>query len=386
MNVAADLTLEQLSIDPYPALAALRANEPVAFVPSLDLWLVTRWDDVMAVTVDETRFISSTEPSWLNTVLGVNMLGSDGAEHRRLKDATQPAFAPRALSSWVGGRLPELCHELIDAFPADQPVDLMSAYAEPIAVIALADALGWSNAHWSDIGAWTKGVCAGLANFDNQPEPARLAAAANQASGDSIIEALGNLRACPVSSGLQGIVEHPNALTDDEIIANVRLMMSGGINEPRDGICLVAGALLSHPDQLRRCREQGLWRAAVEETMRWISPVGTATRQVAADTELAGVRLPQGSLVAGVLSSANRDEQRWTRADLFDIDRREGASLAFAHGAHVCLGAWLGRQTMRVAVEILFGRFPDLTLAAEPTLTGFEFRGPTELRLNTAPK
>ena len=373
-----DITLEQLSVDPYPILAELRQREPVAFIPSLDMWLVTKWDDVMEVTVNEERFTAATEPSWLNTVLGPNMLGSGGAVHRRLKDATQPAFTQSATGWWVAERLPQLCNDLIDRFPSAGAVDLMTAYAEPLAVMALADALGWTTASTEAIGGWTRGVCTGLANFANDPELAAIAETAKAESGESIATQLDKLRTCPGSSGLQKIVDHPHQLTEDEIIANVRLMMSGGINEPRDAICLTVLALLTQPGVLEECRRDGLWRQAVDETLRWISPVATATRQVVADTELGGVMLPAGSLVAAVLSSANHDEERWTAPKEFHL-RRTGSHLAFAAGAHLCLGAWLGRQTVRVATQVLFERRPNLRLTSEPAIVGFEFRGPTEL-------
>jgi cytochrome P450 len=375
---ASEITLDQLSADPYPILAELRRDEPVAFVPSLDMWLVTKWDDVMEVTVNEERFTAATVPSWLNTVLGDNMLGSGGDVHRRLKDATQPAFTQSSTGRWVSERLPQLCHQLIDAFPDSEPVDLMTAYAEPLAVMALADALGWTTASTETIGGWTRGVCTGLANFTNDPDLAVIAEAAKQESGSSIAEQLESLRGCPVDSGLQKIVDHPNRLNDDEIVANVRLMMSGGINEPRDAICLTVWALLTQPGVLDECRTEGLWRQAVDETLRWISPVATATRQVVTDTTLGGVTLRAGSLVAAVLASANHDEERWTNPEEFQL-RRTGTHLAFAAGAHLCLGAWLGRQTVRVATQILFERHPQLALTKEPEIVGFEFRGPTEL-------
>jgi cytochrome P450 len=373
-----EITLDQLSADPYPILAELRRHEPVAFIPSLDMWLVTKWDDVMEVTVNEERFTAATEPSWLNTVLGPNMLGSGGQTHRRLKDATQPAFTQSATGWWVNDRLPQLCHELIDKFTEGAAVDLMTAYAEPLAVMALADALGWTTASTETIGGWTRGVCTGLANFANDPALAAIADAAKTESGASIAAQLDEVRACPVSSGLTQIAEHPNGLTDEEIIANVRLMMSGGINEPRDAICLTVWALLTQPGALEECRRDGLWRQAVDETLRWISPVATATRQVVADTELGGVMLPAGALVAAVLASANHDEDRWTAPAEFQL-RRTGSHLGFAAGAHLCLGAWLGRQTVRVATQILFDRRPNLRLDREPEIVGFEFRGPTEL-------
>lgn len=366
MALGETITLAELEDDPYPAMARLRADEPVSFVPELDMWLVTRWDDVEFINASPELFTSATEPSWLNSVLGRNMLGTDGSEHRRLKDALQPTFSPSSAGTWVSERLPQICDELIDQFdPAG--VDLMTAYAEPIAVIALKDALGWDNADWVQIGEWTRGVCTGLANFTNDPALAELARLANEQSGESIRQ-----RVAPrfASTGL----------TVDEIVNNVRLCMSGGINEPRDGIALTVWALLTHPEALAACRaDSGRWRTACEELFRWISPVATATRQTTADVELAGATIPAGAMVAGVISSANRDERRYSEPDRYDIDRREGAHMAFSTGAHVCLGAWLGRSTVRVAVQHLFDRLPNMALSGEVEIRGFEFRGPTRL-------
>jgi len=361
--IGASITLAQLEADPYPALARLRADEPVSWIPDLGMWLVTRWDDVVMVHERPDLYTSATEPSWLNTVLGKNMLGSDGAEHRRLKDALQPEFVPSATGAWVSDVLPGICDELIDAFDPSG-TDLMTAYAEPIAVRALQDSLGWTNASWQQIGEWTRGVCTGLANFVNDPAAAAVARAANEESGASIREVVAPRLA---HTGLDA----------DEIVNNVRLCMSGGINEPRDGIGLTAWALLERPDDLAACRaDASLWRNACEELFRWISPVATSTRQLTADAELHGVTVPKGDLLAAVISSANRDERRWTAPDEYRLDRKEGAHIAFSLGAHVCLGAWLGRSTVRVAVQHLLDRLPGLRLAGEVEVTGFEFRGP----------
>lgn len=370
MSLGESITLAELEVDPYPVLARLRADEPVAFVPDLDMWLVTRWDDVEFVNAHPELFTSATEPSWLNTVLGRNMLGTDGDEHRRLKDALQPTFSPSAAGAWTQTRLPQLCDELLDEFdPAG--TDVMTAYAEPIAVIALQDALGWTNASWPQIGAWTRGVCTGLANFTNDPELATVAERANAESGDSIRELV-----VPRLSA--------TGLTPDEIVNNVRLCMSGGINEPRDGIALTIWALLTHPRALASCIADGTrWRSACEELFRWISPVATATRQTTCDVELAGRTISAGSMVAGVISSANRDERRYSDPDRYDIDRREGAHMAFSTGAHVCLGAWLGRTSVRIAVQRFFDRFPTAELAGDVEIRGFEFRGPTRLLVAT---
>jgi cytochrome P450 len=370
MSFGESITLAELEADPYPALARLRADEPVSFVPELDMWLVTRWDDVEFVNAHPELFTSATEPSWLNTVLGRNMLGTDGEEHRRLKDALQPTFSPSAAGEWTQTRLPALCDELLDGFdPAG--TDVMTAYAEPIAVIALQDALGWTNESWSQIGAWTRGVCTGLANFTNDPELAAVGERANADSGASIRELV-----VPRLSA--------TGLTSDEIVNNVRLCMSGGINEPRDAIALTIWALLTHPEALAACQaDPSLWRNACEELFRWISPVATATRQTTRDVELAGTTIPAGSMVAAVISSANRDERRYSDPDRYDINRREGAHMAFSTGAHVCLGAWLGRTTVRIAVQRFFELLPTAQLAGDVDIRGFEFRGPTQLLVST---
>jgi len=140
--------------------------------------------------------------------------------------------------------------------------------------------------------------------------------------------------------------------------------------------------LLTHPQALSECRsDDALWRNACEELFRWISPVATSTRQVTADAEVSGITIPQGALVAAVISSANRDERHWTDPDRYDVHRKEGPHLAFSTGDHVCLGAWLGRSTVRVAVRHLFQRLPGLHLqdADGVEIRGFEFRGPLRM-------
>jgi cytochrome P450 len=170
-----------------------------------------------------------------------------------------------------------------------------------------------------------------------------------------------------------------NATRREEIVANTKLMLSGGLQEPRDLIALTVLALGSHPEQLAEVRaDRSLIKHAVEETLRWAGPVGTSTRQATQETELAGVTLDQGALIGAVLSSANRDPRRFTDPDRFDVRRKEGAHLAFAIGTHFCLGAWFGRHLARVSLEILLDRLPNLRLDTErpARLSGWEFRAP----------
>jgi cytochrome P450 len=369
-GIADDITLDELERDPYPWFRRLRDEQPVAFVPSLDLWLVTRWDDVVEVASTPDRFRSNTEPSWLRQCLGENMLTLDGADHDRLADGMRPPFVAATCPRAVGAGLADLIDETIDELPARAPIDLMTAFAEPVANRALAAALQWT-VDWRDLARWCRGVCTGIANFDNDPQRAAVAAIAHDELAASIEVAV---ERGEIAGGFTG------DFSLDEIIGNVRLMVSGGINEPREGFGLVMWVLLQRPALLDTVRaDPAALRRVIEETMRWMSPVGTATRQAVTDVEVGGTRIPQGAMVAACLSAANRDPVHWPNADEFDPDRRDGAHLAFAVGEHRCLGEWLGRQQIRVGVQRLLERVPRMRLAAPVELHGFEFRGPTSV-------
>jgi cytochrome P450 len=168
-------------------------------------------------------------------------------------------------------------------------------------------------------------------------------------------------------------------MSREEILANTKLILSGGLQEPRDLIALCVLALGSRPGQIDAVRgDRRLIRGAVEETLRWAAPVGTSTRQCTEATTLAGVDLDAGALIGAVLSSANRDPRRFADPDRFDIRRAEGAHLAFAIGTHFCLGAWFGRHLARVSLDVLLDRLPSLRLDPDrpATISGWEFRAP----------
>jgi cytochrome P450 len=242
--------------------------------------------------------------------------------------------------------------------------------------------LGLDEVPWEDLLRWNVGLMSGLANFEGNPAKQAPADEASGALGDAIERVLDRLQDQPDGSVLSWMLHHERtdeSMTRDEIVANTKLMLSGGLQEPRDLIALVMIALGPHPDQLEEVRsDRSLIKHAVEETLRWAGPVGTSTRQTTQQTELAGVTLEQGALIGAVLSSANRDPRRFTDPDRFDIHRKEGAHLAFAVGTHFCLGAWFGRHLARVSLETLLDRLPSLRLDPErpATLSGWEFRAP----------
>jgi cytochrome P450 len=165
----------------------------------------------------------------------------------------------------------------------------------------------------------------------------------------------------------------------DEVRANIKLFMSGGLNEPRDVIATTAWALLADREQEWLVREDpDLFSAAVEESLRWMSPIAMYPRYVAHDTKLGDVELPCGTRIGVLLASANRDERHWEDPDRFDLRRATPRHIAFSRGPHVCLGAFVARQQIgRSALPRLFARFPRLRLVDgfEPRQVGWVFRG-----------
>lgn len=385
MSVGEQITLEELERDPYPIYARLRDEEPVSWVPAVQLWLVTRYDDVRHVDLTPEVFTAATEPSTLNRTMGVNMLGSEGPDQRRIRRIVEPPFRPRDVEDRTQGMIPKLAHELIGGFEARGECDLFREFADPMSVRSLRFMLGLDEVAWEDLLRWNEGLMPGLANFEGDQAKQAPADEASAALGAVIAGVLDRLEDEPDGSVLSWMLHHDrdgDAMSREEIVANTKLMLSGGLQEPRDLIALVVWALGSHPEQLEEIRaDRSLIKAAVEETLRWAGPVGTSTRQTTQTTELARVTLEQGALIGAVLSSANRDPRRFTDPDRFDVRRKEGAHLAFAVGNHFCLGAWFGRHLARVSLEILLDRLPNLRLDPErpPTLSGWEFRAPDSM-------
>jgi cytochrome P450 len=392
MTVGEQITLEELERDPYPIYARLRDEEPVSWVPAVQLWLVTRYDDVRTVDLTPEVFTAATDPSTLNRTMGVNMLGSEGPDQRRIRRVVEPPFRPRDVEERTQGMIPRLAHELIDGFEARGECDLFREFADPMSVRSLRFMLGLDEVPWEDLLRWNEGLMPGLANFEGDPVKQAPADEASGALGEVITRVLDRLADEPDGSVLSWMLHHAEAgesMSRVEIVANTKLMLSGGLQEPRDLIALVVYALGSDPDQLDEVRrDPALVKPAVEETLRWAGPVGTSTRQTTQPTELAGVELDEGALIGAVLASANRDPRRYADPDRFDLHRREGAHLAFAAGNHFCLGAWFGRHLARVSLEILLERLPSLRLDPERpvTLAGWEFRAPdsTWVRWDTA--
>jgi cytochrome P450 len=387
LSVGAEITVEQLEADPYPIYERLRSDAPVCFVESVGLWLVTRWDDVQHVDKSPAVFTGETDPSTLERTFGKNLLASEGAYHDRIRSIIYPWFRVGAIGDYPDKVIAPIAAHLIDGFEADGGCDLVADFAEPLSARVLKQALGLEFVEEATLRRWFAELAEGAANFEGDPAKQKIADAASAEVNETLAPVIERLGREPDDTLLSSMVHTEvdgGKLTLQEIQSNLKVMIVGGLQATTDLIALSMWALLSHPDQLELVRaDPALIDPAIEEAARWHSPVGTSTRQTTQDTELAGVALEKGALVAAVLASANRDERNWTEPDRYDVCRKEGSHLAFATGPHLCLGARLARYETRAAWRLLLERLPGLRLDPEHPIeiSGWEFRSPHHLKV-----
>jgi cytochrome P450 len=390
-TVGSGITVEDLERDPYPIYAKLRAEEPVSWVEAVGLWLVTRWDDVLEVVETPEIYTAETNPSTLERTFGRNLLASEGPYHDRIRSIIEPAFRPGAVRPYVESIIAPIAGELIDVFADRGAVELMSEFAEKLSVRTLQRVLGLQGVPEDTLRSWFGDLGLGASNFEGDPDKQAVADAASEGVDREVLSLLEDPGALPEDSILARMRDQEvdgEHLAPQEICSNVKVMLVGGMQEPGDAAGIGLWALLSHPEQAREVRgdPDALIRPAVEEGLRWHSPVGTSTRQTTRPATLAGVNLEEGALIAAVVSSANRDERHWIEPDRYDIHRK-GAHLAFAIGTHHCVGSWLARAEVRTAFRVLFERLPNLRLDDDHPieLHGWEFRGPKHLHVRWDP-
>lgn len=388
----AAVTVEELERDPYPIYAALREHSPVAYMPCLDVWMVTSWATVEAACTDPDAFPAHVEHSPTDRALGgISMMTTDGEPARRRRRPFDPTLRPRAVDATMAPVFERLCRERLDAIERQGgSVDLVKAYFEPVSVLSLANGMGIADAvDGPTLVRWFGGLAAGVSNYEDDPAKSAHCAAIS-AEIDAVVTPLFARQLDAPGGDLIGYLVRAIDGTLDEKLAFVmpsfKLVLLGGLQEPAHGGATVTERLLAHPEQLSAVRtDPTLVPAAVEEGLRWTAPIGNLLRGVAPGTSLGSVDFPDDARAILVVASANRDRDVWgPTADAFDIGRPKRASLSFAIGPHYCIGHYFARAQLATAVGMLIERFPRLRLdpSEEPVYRGHEYRSPKSLRVN----
>ncbi len=375
--------------NPYPFYAQLRAEAPVfrtALPDGRTAWLVSRYDDVAAVLKDE-RFSKDKLAAWsqglfagrswalrmlepftlrLFKPLTHNMLDLDPPAHTRLRALVHKAFTPQIVEG-MRGRIEALTHDLLDRVRGRDGMDLIRDYALPLPTTIIAEMLGIPEADRHGFHRWSNRIVASSSSATGRLMSIptiwkfmryirKLIAARQAAPGDDLLSALVRAK------------EAGDALSAEELLAMVFLLLVAGHETTVNLIGNGALALMEHPDQMEKLRNNpSLLRTAVEEMLRFHSPVETATERYAlTDVAVAGTTIPRGAVVLAAIASANRDERQFPNPDALDVTREPNRHLAFGLGIHFCLGASLARLEGQIAIRNLLDRAPSLRLAVAP--------------------
>ena len=372
--------------NPYPLYALLRASNPVFKVPvpvevGAGVFLLTRHQDVQPALrdvrlsadrrkADAVRLNAERLP---RTLLGEDsvfrsMLVMDAPDHTRVRGLVNKAFTPRRVAA-LRPRIEAIAAELLEGPTRAQKMELMTELAAPLPAIVIAELLGVPAADHPRFRSWAADIIAAGSEIAAGGDSHR-SEAAFAALSDYLKEVIAARRREPRDDLITGLVaaqENLDALSDTEMVATAVLLLLAGHETTTNLIGNGTLALLQHPAELARLREEPelLLKSAIEEMLRFDSPVQGTARAALEDVEYGGVAIPKGALVLCGIGAANRDPAVFPEPDRFDVARRENHHLSFGFGAHFCLGAPLARLEGEIAFRALLERFPKLALAEQ---------------------
>jgi len=381
------ITVEELDRDPYPLFARMRREAPVCFVPAVQLWFVTRWADVEYAGTHVDIFDSDVTPSPLDrTMGGESILVLDGEPQKRLRAMLDPSLRPRVVEATTPDLIEPLVATLLDALEEREEAELMAELFEPVSVLGLGRVLGLGHLDGDTLRRWFHGLAQGAINFEDDPARWEISDAIGAEIDRELAPVFERLAREPDGSTIATMLEHASGSFEErvaQILPTLKVILLGGMQEPGHAAGTTLVGLLESGQLAEAAADPAsLVPPAVEEGLRWVSPIGTQTRHARVETELGGASLPQGANLALLVSSANRDETVWgDDADRFDLYRPRRNHAAFGFGPHYCSGHHFSRVQMRIVLQRLLERFPRLAVhPGKPvTWSGWEFRAPRTL-------
>jgi cytochrome P450 len=369
--------------DPYPAYDELRRAGRIHYDERTDHWLIPRHADVNALLRDRrfgrTYLHTATheemgrraepdqqEPFW--HLIRDGMLDREPPDHTRLRSLVSKAFTPRRVEE-LRGTIQAIVDGLVDDGLARGEFDLLSTVLEPLPVTVIAELLGIPEADRHLLRPWSAEICL-MYELNPSEEYARRAARASVEFSDYLRDLSRTRRANPGSdliSGLTQVVEEGDRLTEDELIGTCVLLLNAGHEASVNGSGNGWWALFRNPDQLARLRaDHSLLPTAVEELLRYDTPLQLFERWVLEDSDICGVQVPKGAELGLMFGSSNRDPDVFVDPEQLDLSRDPNPHITFGAGIHFCLGAPLARLEMQIAFATILRRMPHLELLAEP--------------------
>ena len=389
-----NITDAKFKANPFPFYARLRAEAPVFPVTvrgGQRAWLVTHYDDVLAVLKNDQHFVKDPKNAMtfeqlkkapkippMFRALERNMLSLDAGDHDRLKALVHKAFTPRMIEQ-MRDQTQAVTDAALDNFQRKGSMDLIADFALPVPLTIIGRILGVPESDNHRFNSWTRAFI----EIGGGGNPLFLIPSMLAFMG-YLKKLIRERRIRPRDDLISGLVkaqEGNDQLTDDEVLAMIFLLLSAGHETTVNLIGSGALALLEHPDQIIKLRDQPeLIKPAVEELVRYVVPAEMTTQRYATkDINIAGITIPRGEMVLGVLASANRDPKHFENPDVVNIARENNKHLSFGQGMHYCLGAPLSRLEAQIALSTLFRRVPNLRVSIAPEQirwrSGFIVRG-----------
>jgi cytochrome P450 len=370
----------------------------VSWLPALNGWLVTRRDLTLLVMRDTATFTVNDPRFSTAQVVGPSMLSLDGAEHTQHRAPFTGGFSRAVVADRLGAFVAAQADALLAQLRPAGTAELRTAFAGPIAVAVVADALGLGTTDPGEVLSWYRSIVGAVSALTgdqgHQLDHVRRQDAVT--AGARAFGALSDRLRAVLGSGGHSLLAHAataagagSALSTDEVISNAAVLMFGGIETTEGMIANALLHLLSHPDQFSLVQgDPALLANAVEESLRLEPAAALVDRYAARDVEFGGAAIKRGDLVSVSLAGAGRDPATFGRPDEFDVRRRNARMhLAFAHGPHFCLGAHLARLETVTAVRAAC-QLPGLRLDPDRpgAIRGLVFRKPVSLWVRWDPE
>lgn len=374
-GISFDLTSSRIRANPYEIYERLRRDDPVHRMRLINAWSLTGYEDAQTILQDHKRFSSGDNK--LEYAPYRTMLDLDPPDHTRLRALVSKAFTPRAVAA-LGPRIQQIVEELLNDLAHKKRFDLISEFAFPLPVIVIAEMLGIPAQDRDLFNVWSNDIALAVEPVLTNEEIARV-----KQSSDEIVDyfesVIAQRRRRPEEDMLSALLaaeEEGDKLTRDELIGTLMLLLVAGNETTRSLIGNGMLALLKNPAQLQRLRDNPeLLDSAIDELLRYDSPVQFIIRVVMEDTQFKGRRLRAGQKIVILVGAANRDPAVFTNPNALNIERSEKSHLSFGRGIHYCLGSPLALLEARVAFTGLLERFSSIRLLSDP-----EYRNQIVLR------
>ena len=383
MTMTYDPAAPEVRRNPFPVYSQLQDDDPVHWSESLRSWVLTRYDDVRQVAMSDVMSPDRLRPFYAQLkgerreilaevmrYLSLWMVFRDPPEHTRLRRLVSTAFTPRSIEA-LAEPVGRIVDQLLDALPKNQSVDWAQQVAMPLPAYVILDLLGIPHQSYADLKAWSDDLRAFVGSSRADPDRYNRARhGATQLAG-FFREVIAARRAAPGEDFVSRMItarDEQGSLSEDELVATCMLVLFAGHETTTHLLGNSANALLDHPDQLQRLRDNpALINPAVEEFLRYDGPSNAITRVVSADHEIGGKLLRSGDRVFAMVNAANRDPRRFDDPQGLDIARQPNRHLTFGFGLHFCLGAPLARLEAQLCFAGLIQRFGKIERAAGET-------------------